>query len=1707
MVKKIEDAEEIEDAAGALLINPTITSPKPGTTVPMTGFFIKAVGVPQLLGGWQVEIWGSRELKYSAPGGISLKLWIPGTEIYGNFNIRVRYYLFPLWSGWQESRNLYKPTWMETLPPPGITSPGELDITDQPLTIRGTCVSGATDVSVFFREPNAPYQNAQITGTHWSLTPSEPLPSGKVSFQAAQFRLVNGNNEASPSSALRTIQVRPPIPTINLPLENNSISITSYFSGTGYPNAEVRIVQHGYPAQVLGRGTVSNNGTWRALVNLDPARFPPGTYEFSAQQLLDNLESHWLNPPRKVQVQQYLPMTPSIVIPGENTYIYQNKEFMGIAYGINVTNVWMKSTSIGDIWDAEAYIRPEDRVWFLTRLHKPGFKTIQARQMDSGVMSDWTEPREFWVRPPQLTIKQPTETVGPYTTFEVTGVYSGADLRMRWSGVDSAFISGSFSTNGTISIFTPSEPWDIGERKIVVVQYVDTVDSLPSNICIFYVWSRPTVREPGSGVVTSLKPRIWGNCKPGAKITLLCNGSPDVRGSVREDNGTWTYTATMDWPAGEMEVVVEQSVNNGPAEDSLPRKFFTAPSELVVLSPEKGGRVVENTISGACKSGVVIEVFSQGGYYGKANVTGTNWDFSYPWQIGEVLITLRQHTPPWPAADTVSINLDFVAPPSKPVITPPSNPATARQLLEITNVYSRTVTLKMLTEAGPEVPGTFSTSGTTRTFTPTADWSPGPNTVKVVQTVSGVPSDSSELCTVTVKPSIPTITNPLNNTSHLASLRVSGTCMAGATVAVKNGDDSPFPPVTVIVNGTTWHFDYPWLPGPKEIKVVQTLNGQPSDLSVLCEFSIKPPKPVITPPPNPADAKQVLEITNVYSGTVTLKMLTEAGPEVPGTFSTTGATRTFTPTANWALGPNKVKVVQTVNGVPSDSSELCTVTVKPPRPAITGPATPTPPRPTFSGTGYEGATINVVQQSHATPVLATAIVRGRVWEATLKPDITDLPAGPYPLSAQQIVGGVPSDWMQTFEIKVQPPKPAITPPPNPAAAKQALTITGVSSGTVTLKMLNGVEAPIDGDFTENGTTRTFTPTADWASGDNTVKVVQTVNGVDSDPSDECTFTVEAGEKPDAPQFNLPPAGFKTPTRPTIRVIGLPHALMTVRLEGSETLHSDTADADGVLEFAVSTPLVPGQNALEVKQKGDGPESGWSEPHRFTVKEPPKTPEIDVPAAGGNTARKPTIRGTGETRGQILLRHEDDPENLIDTIKGVTRWRWDAQEPWDVGTYTIQVRQTEDGDSSSWSEPRTFIVADPRYGIGDAGPVLAQPVVSNNESVLLRVQVVSGETGEAVEGVKVEWRIVGEQAVKMITVTDPDGWTRYFYMPGTEGKHTVLADLTNENQGVAITQRFEVTALADDAWAQELELYLAGEKVDLANGNLALLRGKSYELELKVNSGSSLIGSSVTLDDLSEAEALGLRFVPPLGAPQTLEEGQSVQWSITSEPGKSGYFGLKLTSPKLADWQLPGRVIAQDLSEEVDVHFDTFAKVFGGDPAYPCLGATHTVTVRPKAHSLLLGKDVIVEVTEEAAGLGVVVSPQPNIPQKLGEDGVSWTFNCVNSTQSGNFSVRLRVLEWDLSSSELPMSLGDNKVKVIDRDGPREIGGGNGSWRTGVCVASEFTGKVVAVPVTVHITGKEPSVRSTDSSGWIYIYHGSDESVSFTFHNRYDGSTA
>ncbi|TMU66196.1 hypothetical protein FGA82_31475 [Pseudomonas fluorescens] len=803
------------------------------------------------------------------------------------------------------------------------------------------------------------------------------------------------------------------------------------------------------------------------------------------------------------------------------------------------------------------------------------------------------------------------------------------------------------------------------------------------------------------------------------------------------------------------------------------------------------------------------------------------------------------------------------------------------------------------------------------------------------------------------------------------------------------------------------------------------------------------------------------------------------------------------------MGSTQVKVVQTVGNVTSDPSELVTIRVaaKPPKPQITQPLPNTShlANVMVEGSCEVGAEL-FVQAANGSPLAGEVTYDQMKWSFK-----SPWQPGQQRIKAVQSLDGLTSDPTDVLDFYIRPPQPVIEQPHTPVAVRGELRISNISSGIVTLLMSTHMDVRVDGQFAGDGATRTFTPEMDWPPGENKVKVVQTENGVDSDPSDLCTFIVKVVNKPDIPEILEPQRGARTSRYPTIKVAGLPGAPHTVRLEESDTLHQEVANADGILEFTLSSPLAPGDVAIQVMQADDGADSDWSTPHRFTVKAPPQTPAIEAPLANSETSRYPRFRGTGVTGGEIVLHYANDPQERFASVDGSTRWSWTAEQEWSLGDHNIQARQTVDGDCSDWTEARSFKVRESLYAIGDANPAMGTPVVGTEQSVLLRVQVISGVTGAVADGVEVEWRINGEQELLATTQTDVEGWTCYRYTPETAGKHEILADITQENAGVVMTELYEVNAVLHDDWAQAAELYLDGERVDLAVSDLRLLkRSQPYKLELKVNDGSVLIGSTVTLQNLWGAKERGLSFVPDLGMGQTIQAGVPVHWSVFAEEGTSGIFGLSLSSPVMSDWQLPAYVEAGDLAEAVKVDLDTFPQLFGGGPAFPCLGATHTVTVRPQDHSFLLGHDVVLELSAQAAELGVTVSP--TTPQTLGDDGVSWSLNCVDSAQAGNFAVWLKVPARDFNSLELPMSLGHNKVNISEKFGPQEMGGSASYWRYGIRATSTFTGQPAGrVPVTVAVTGK-PTVESlTDSNGWIYINYYDGESASLTILNRYDGS--
>ncbi|MFZ3279933.1 MSCRAMM family protein [Pseudomonas sp.] len=1209
------------------------------------------------------------------------------------------------------------------------------------------------------------------------------------------------------------------------------------------------------------------------------------------------------------------------------------------------------------------------------------------------------------------TIDNPQLVKTPRPTLTGTGA-PGATVKLYQQDVgDIVFATVEKVPNNGYWTTTLTEPlWMANPFRMTAQQTLRGYISDWANPVSFTVLFEPVIASVE--VSNDGKPTFSGSGGfAGATLEIWISNGAYLTGKTLIANGDWALAHNIAMHPGEYTITARQQVGGYYSDWAIVKDFIVKPPQPIITSVDVSADMKATIVGTGGYVGATLEIWISNGAYltGKTLMAHGDWAITHntALPVGKYTITAKQQVGGY--YSEWAMDKDFIVKPPKPSITSVDVSADMKTTIVGTGGYVG-ATLEIWISNGGYLTG--------KTLMAHGDWAithntalpVGKYTITAKQQVGGYYSDWAMDKDFILNPPKPMITKPLPDTTHLANVMVEGSRVGEATVTVQDAAGNVLNG-TMTYSGNVWQFEYTWAPGRKNLKALQSLNGQTSDATAVVEFFIKPFQPVIEPPPIPSAPREALKVSGIASGTVTLRMLDEKNQPVEGGFSGTATTRIFTPKADWAPGITKVKVVQTVDGVDSDASAWVSVTAKP-----------------------------------------TA--------------------------------------------------PSIAPPPVPAAAREALTISGVWSGTVTLQMLDEKNQPVEGGFSGDGTARTFTPKADWAAGDNTVKVVQTVSGIDSDPSDECRFFVVLEDQPDAPRFNLPVTGTITSSRPTIKVTGHPDALITVRLEEAETLHEAHADADGILQFVVATSLVPGLTSLEVKQLHSGLESNWSAPHLFTVRaaEVPKTPVIRTPTEGSGTSQSFRITGTGTTGGTIHLRHTD--ESMIDIIDGMSNWTWSPKEPWGTATYTVEAQQELDGEYSEWTSPRSFTVYDLRYSINDAGPVLGNPVVGSGQSVLLRVQVASGETGVLVEGVEVEWRLQPEQTLLATTSTGRDGWARYLYTPATVETHQVMADITDANDGIAMTHLYEVTALSRDAWAQQAGLYLDDKPVDLADGDLVLLGGgdKAYKLELRVNGGSVLIGSTVTLHNPWGVAKGELGFSPALGAPQVIDDARSVHWYIFANEDSSGFFGLNLTSPVLPDWQLPGRVEAGDFAEALEVDFDGFAQILGGDPAYPCLGATHVIGVRPMRHSPLLGAEMVLALSPQAAALGVTVSP--STPQTLGENGLNWTLNCANSTQAGDFAVWLKGQALDFQSLALPMSLGHNKVKIIEKYGPTQSGG---LGRYGIRAASTFTDRpAVDVSVTVLFPHGQPTPRKTDEKGWLYVQYDGDIPT-LTIVNRYDGS--
>ncbi|MFJ7794755.1 hypothetical protein, partial [Pseudomonas sp. NPDC096950] len=550
-------------------------------------------------------------------------------------------------------------------------------------------------------------------------------------------------------------------------------------------------------------------------------------------------------------------------------------------------------------------------------------------------------PRIIW----RATIR-PTNF---YVRAEVMPGYAGA-LQWELKFWGSANINKTFGAGDSVRFDVPEGAIGLGTFQFAFRYFLSNGGWSNWNETRVLTMPTPEIVDPAiDGIVRTKLHEFWGRGSPGAKVTLYhanMGHLPLGDGTVNT-LGLWKFTSFINplWQADPFTFVALHSLNGElkwTKEVRVPVLFKPVIANVVMAG-------LKPTVVGAGGlAGARIEVWNAGGGGGvlmaATVMSNGTWQVASTsdWLVGQYTITTRQIAPVSGSDSDWSDNLSFTIidpKPPKPAITPIAQPIEGRHALTITGVAAGTVTLTMLTDAGGVVAGTFTGSGASRTFTPTAAWTPpGEKKVKVVQTVGGVPSDPSDVVTLKVKPPKPAITPIAQPIEGRHALTITGALPGVVNLMMQTGAgvriDGAYSPVSG--GGYTFTPTEAWPPGAQTVKVVQAVNGVSSDPSDVVTLKVKPPKPAITPITQPIEGRHALTITGVAAGTVTLTLQTGAGGAVAGTFSGSGTTRTFTPTASWTPpGEQMVKVVQTVGGVASDASDLVTLKVKPGKPAIT----------------------------------------------------------------------------------------------------------------------------------------------------------------------------------------------------------------------------------------------------------------------------------------------------------------------------------------------------------------------------------------------------------------------------------------------------------------------------------------------------------------------------------------------------------------------------------------------------------------------------------------------------------------------------------------------------------------------------------------------------------------------------------------------------
>ena len=524
----------------------------------------------------------------------------------------------------------------------------------------------------------------------------------------------------------------------------------------------------------------------------------------------------------------------------------------------------------------------------------------------------------------------------------------------------------------------------------------------------------------------------------------------------------------------------------------------------------------------------------------------------------------------------------------------------------------------------------------------------------------------------------------------------------------------------------------------------------------------------------------------VKANTPTTTLVNPAGTSATAAVSVVSVGVTVAP----AVGP--VVLTSSIDLLPLAASSVappggidCPAPLAPP--VVTAPADGSrtdDTTPTFSGTGVEGATINLVVDS-GTALNAVATVRpDGTWSYT---PTTPLAEGEHTVRATQTLLGVTSatSGTNTFTVDTTaPPAPVLSTPANGSTTTDTTpTFTGTAERGATVRVV--VDGTLIGTTTANGSgSFSYTPPTALAQGEHRA-LVQAVDqaGNVSDDSNTNRFTVDS-VAPRAPVVQTPPDGSSTSDR-TPTVTGTAEAGSTVEIfiDGGSIGTTRTTAAGTWTKDAPQ--LSEGTHTVyAVAVDAAGNDSPRSNENDFRIDATtPKAPVITGPADGSVIMdTTPAITGTAEPNAEVTLTIDGGSPVTV-TADGSGNWTYQVPTALSEGTpHTVTATQTDAAGNTSPADTSTFTVD----ATAPAAPVIVTPTGGSTTDD--PTPTISG-TGEPGAEVTVT---VGGQSLGPVPVGEDGNWSVTVGSDLADGDYTAVASQTDAAGNVSPTDSVDFT---------------------------------------------------------------------------------------------------------------------------------------------------------------------------------------------------------------------------------------------------------------------------------------------------------------------------